>query len=68
VVCASNIPWKIAQAIDLQLDDGASNTGNVRAGAAGVVDTAAATATVYSAATNATAALEAGIHTVCMRI
>lgn len=31
VVCSDNLPAKIAQAIDTQFDDGASNTGTVRA-------------------------------------
>jgi len=70
VVCAGSIPWKMAQAIDTQLDDGDSATGNVRAGAAGAANlaTAAATAAVYGPAVPATAALEAGIHTICMKI
>jgi hypothetical protein len=76
VVCAGSIPWKIAQSIDEQLDDGNSNTGNVRAGAAGaanlattaVAATNAAGGTGYGSATPATAALESGIHTICMKI
>jgi prepilin-type N-terminal cleavage/methylation domain-containing protein len=68
VVCASNIPWGIAQAIDLQLDDGNSDTGNVRAGAIGVVATAAAVSGAYGPAVTATAAIEAGVHTVCMKL
>jgi len=31
VICSNNLPAKIAQAIDTQFDDGASNTGAVRA-------------------------------------
>lgn len=70
VVCAGSIPWKIAQAIDTQLDDGDSATGSVRAGAAGAanLDTAAATATAYGPAIAATSALEAGMHTICMQM
>jgi prepilin-type N-terminal cleavage/methylation domain-containing protein len=70
VVCAGSIPWKIAMSIDIQLDDGNSATGNVRAGAAGVANLATATATsaVYGSAVAATAALESGIHTVCMKL
>jgi hypothetical protein len=70
VVCAGSIPWKIAQSIDAQLDDGDSATGNVRAGAAGVANlaTTALTAAVYGPTTTATTVLESGIHTVCMKI
>lgn len=70
VVCAGSVPWKIAQAVDTQLDDGDSATGSVRAGAAGAanLDTAAATATVYGPAIAATSALEAGMHTICMQM
>lgn len=68
VVCTSQIPFKIAQAIDTQLDDGDSATGNVRTGAAGVVATAAGTSATYGPAVPATAALEAGLYTVCMKI
>ena len=32
VVCSGNIPWKIAQAVDIVMDDGNSDTGTVRAG------------------------------------
>ncbi|MGE5027724.1 MAG: type II secretion system protein [Betaproteobacteria bacterium] len=70
VVCAGSVPWKIAQAVDAQLDDGDSATGNVRAGLAGAANlaTAAATAAVYGPTIPATAALEAGMHTICMKI
>jgi hypothetical protein len=70
VVCAGSIPWKIAQAIDMQLDDGDSATGNVRAGAAGVANLATdtATAAVYGPTIPATTALEAGMHTICMQM
>ena len=33
VICSNNLPAKIAQAIDTQFDDGASNAGTVRAAA-----------------------------------
>jgi prepilin-type N-terminal cleavage/methylation domain-containing protein len=70
VVCAGAVPWKIAQAVDVMLDDGDSATGTVRSGAAGAANqaTAAATAAVYGPAIPATAALEAGQHTLCMKI
>lgn len=70
VVCAGSIPWKLAQSIDAQLDDGNSDTGNVRAGAAGAANlaTAAAVSGVYGPAVAATATLEDGIHTVCMKL
>jgi len=68
VVCTSNVPWKIAQAVDAQLDDGDSATGSVRAGAPGIVATAAATAASYGPTVPAAAALEAGLYTVCMQI
>lgn len=68
VVCASQVPWKIAQAVDIAMDDGVSDTGMIRAGADGVTATAAATAAIYGPAVPATAALEKGIHTICMSI
>lgn len=70
VVCSGSVPWKMAQSVDTQLDNGDSATGNVRAGAAGVANlaTAAATAAVYGPAIPATAVLEAGMHTICMQI
>ena len=70
VVCAGTTPWKIAQALDILLDDGASDTGNVRAGAAGGANlaTVAAASAVYGPAFVTTAANTAGQHTVCMKI
>ncbi len=69
VVCASNVPWKVALAVDLQLDDGASGTGKVRAGADATLATAgAANAAVYGPTVPATALLEAGNHTICMKL
>jgi len=67
VVCAGSVPWKIAQAVDIAIDDGNSATGMVRAGVAGAANlaTAAATAAVYGPAVPATAVLEAGMHTIC---
>lgn len=69
VVCAGSVPWKIAQSIDAQLDDGDSATGNVRAGAAGAAnaDTTSATAAAYGPTVAATATIEEGIHTICMK-
>jgi prepilin-type N-terminal cleavage/methylation domain-containing protein len=66
VVCASNVPWKIAQAVDTQLDDGNSATGSIRAGAAATLATAAATAAAYGPAI-APPDPET-LHTVCMKI
>lgn len=66
VVCTSNVPLKIAIGVDTQLDDGNSDTGSIRAGAAGVT----ATATAVSGAYGPTVALPAveGLHTLCMKI
>lgn len=66
VVCASNVPWKIALAVDITLDDGNSDTGSIRAGAAGTT----ATAAVVSGAYGSTVAIPAteGLHTICMKI
>lgn len=66
VVCASNVPWKIAQAVDTQLDDGSSAAGSIRAGAAATLATAAATAAVYGPAI-APPDPET-LHTLCMKI
>jgi prepilin-type N-terminal cleavage/methylation domain-containing protein len=68
VVCAGGIPWKIAQAVDTTIDDGNSNTGTVRAGAAGAVnlDTASAVSNAYG--TNAAPADTDTLHTLCMKI
>lgn len=72
VVCASNIPWKIAQAVDIQLDDGISTTGTIRAGAAATsATTAAAAAIVYGTGASGvapTSTIEEGVHTLCMKI
>jgi len=42
VICSSNLPAKIAQAIDTQFDDGDALTGTVRAGTGTTTTTAAA--------------------------
>jgi len=72
VVCASNIPWKIAQAVDIQLDDGISTTGTVRTGPVDTPATAAAVpAIVYGTGASgvaATSTIEEGVHTICMKI
>lgn len=68
MICSSNIPWKIAQAVDNLLDDGNSETGTVRAGAAGATATVAGAQIVYGVNFVATAANTEGIHTVCMKI
>jgi prepilin-type N-terminal cleavage/methylation domain-containing protein len=78
VVCAGSVPWKTALAVDIALDDGSSATGDLRAGIAGAANQATAlapatnvaggAATGYGPLTPATAGLEAGIHTICMRI
>ena len=72
VVCAGSVPWKVAQAVDTLLDDGDSATGNLRAGASSATvsnaATAAATNAVYGPAVAATAALEAGRHTICSKL
>lgn len=72
-VCTSNVPWKIAQAVDILLDDGASATGIVRAGvlntpavAAGAAGTDAEGA--YGPAITAVAANIEGFHTLCMSL
>jgi hypothetical protein len=54
--------------MDAQLDDGNSDTGKVRAGATNVVATAAAVSGAYGPAVAATAVLEAGLHTICMKL
>jgi hypothetical protein len=70
VVCAGSVPWRIAQSLDQQLDDGDSATGKVRAGAAGAANlaTTAAAAAVYGPAVAATAVAEGGLHTICMKL
>lgn len=65
--CSSNIPWKIAQAVDTMIDDGDSTTGSVRTGAAATVQTAATTSAVYGGAVAAPANTDT-LHTICMKI
>lgn len=66
--CSSNIPWKIAQAIDATLDDGNSNTGTVRAGAAATIPTDPAAQTVYGVGFTPSSTNTDGLHTICMKI
>ncbi|MFA6204244.1 MAG: prepilin-type N-terminal cleavage/methylation domain-containing protein [Gallionella sp.] len=66
-VCAGNIPWKIAQAVDVTLDDGNSNTGTVRAGAAGVTLMDTAPQTVYGTGAAAPTSTDQ-LHSICMKI
>lgn len=69
MVCTSNIPWKIAQAVDTTIDDGNSTTGTVRAGTAGTVPTETGTISAYGVSGVAvTTTVEEGLHTVCMKI
>ncbi len=69
VVCASNIPWKIAQAADTTIDDGNSTTGTVRAGTAGTTATETGTINAYGVSGVAvTTTMEEGLHTICMKI
>lgn len=69
VTCASLIPWKIAQAVDTAIDDGASDAGTVRTGAAVVTATVPAAQAVYGASgVTVTDAMQEGLHTVCMKI
>jgi prepilin-type N-terminal cleavage/methylation domain-containing protein len=64
--CASNIPWKIALAVDTLIDDGNSDTGNVRAGAAATTGTATGLSAAYGTA--AAAGTNDTLHTICMKI
>jgi len=68
VVCTGSLPWSIAQAVDIMIDDGDSATGAVRTGAAGEPNqaTAPATSAVYGHAVIATAT--GTLHTLCMKL
>ena len=71
VACVSNIPWKIAQAVDIILDDGNSDTGTVRAGAAATTATAIGAAGVglsHAYGTTTASGTNDTLHTVCMKI
>jgi len=64
--CASNIPWKIALAVDTVMDDGNSDTGTVRAGASGATLPASTVSGAYG--TGAASGTNDTLHTVCMKI
>jgi prepilin-type N-terminal cleavage/methylation domain-containing protein len=49
-ICSDNLPAKIAESVDLQLDDGAANNGAVRASASSTLTTAATSYVDTSAA------------------
>ena len=68
VVCSGSIPLKIAQAVDIMIDDGDSASGSVRSGAAGEPNqaTAAAPSAVYGGAV--TAPSSDTLHTLCMKL
>ena len=66
VVCTSNVPLKIALSVDTQLDDGNSDTGTIRAGAAGATATVAALSGAYGPLVALPAS--EGLHTLCMKI
>ncbi|MDX8378644.1 MAG: prepilin-type N-terminal cleavage/methylation domain-containing protein [Gallionella sp.] len=68
VVCAGSIPWKIAQAVDIMIDDGNSNTGTVRTGENGAVNLATVTATSSAYGTADASGTNDTIHTICMKI
>ena len=74
VVCAGSIPWKIAQAVDILLDDGNSDAGTVRTGATGAANLATAVlpSVVYGTSVAGVAAVAPAsvdqLHTLCMRI
>lgn len=71
-VCAGNIPWKIAQAVDTVIDDGNSATGNVRAGLVATPAVATAAQNVYGVSAAGVAATAPAsvdqLHTICMKI
>jgi len=68
VACAGSVPWKIAQAVDELLDDGNSDTGTVRAGAAGAANLATTAAVSGAYGTGAAPADTETLHTLCMKI
>jgi prepilin-type N-terminal cleavage/methylation domain-containing protein len=75
VVCAGNVPWKLAQALDVMLDDGNSDTGIVRTGATSTTPntpTATTAVSVYGTSAAGTAATAPAstdqLHTICMKI
>lgn len=69
VVCASSIPWKIAQAVDIMIDDGNSATGTLRAGAAGEANQSTATDPSEIYGSDIASPVDTGtLHTLCMKI
>ena len=62
IICSANLPDKIAIAVDTQMDDGASNTGTVRA-----IAQASPNPTIAAAQVSASAYAETGtnVYTVC---
>jgi len=68
VVCTGSIPWSIAQAVDIMIDDGDSENGTVRTGPAGIPNqaTAATTSAVYGEAV--AAPVTGTLHTLCMKL
>lgn len=72
VVCAGGIPRKMAISIDTQLDDGNSDTGNVKSGVSSTTVNAATTAAVSGeyipGGATPTAARDAGMVTICMKL
>jgi prepilin-type N-terminal cleavage/methylation domain-containing protein len=68
VVCAGSIPWKIAQAVDIMIDDGNGNTGLVRAGIADATNTPTTTTVGAAAYGEGAPADTETLHTVCMKI
>jgi prepilin-type N-terminal cleavage/methylation domain-containing protein len=62
VVCSANIPGRLAKQLDVNLDDGETSTGNMRALGAG---TAGVTVPVTNAITSATV-VDGSPYTVCM--
>lgn len=70
VVCSSNLPAKIAQAVDSQFDDGVGTTGQVRAAVAGGNAKGAANAPAVDQATAAADYVDNGtnLYVVCKNI
>lgn len=66
-VCTGSIPWKTAQAVDTVLDDGNSNTGNVRAGLAATPAMSNTAQLVYGTGAADPASTDQ-LHTICMKI
>lgn len=65
VICSSNLPAKVAQAVDSQLDDGDGTTGQVKAALGGTTNAPAITIT-----TTASSYVDNGnnVYTVCKNI